>query len=206
MWSPLRYFIALFLPGWLLAAPAPVSLSDYSAQELVKYLELQPLADEGGFFRQIYLSAHTVKNADLRPSPYPAGEHPLGTVIYFLMTPEAFSALHLLATDETLLFIAGDPVDTLLLYPDGSVREITIGPDLARGHYLNFTVPAGVWQGHSIRKQGRHGYAMFNAFMSPGFTWQDFKAGHESALRAAYPSAARRIHELVRPELAPGVR
>lgn len=197
--------LALLLAAPGLAVP-PRSLSDFTAPELVKHLQLQPLAEEGGFFRQIYLSSLAVEDAALRPTG-PGQKHPLGTVIYFLMTPDAFSALHRLATDETLIHVAGDPVETLILFPDGTSRELVIGPDLARGQLLNFTVPAGCWQGHSIMIGGPHGYALFNAIMTPGFTWSDFEVGNLDSLLQTYPTApAPRIRSLVRPEPALGLR
>ena len=49
-----------------------------------------------------------------------AGERSFGTAIYFLLTPDTFSAMHRLASDEVYHFYLGDPVELLCLREDGS--------------------------------------------------------------------------------------
>ena len=76
-----------------------------TADEIKTLLKLEPLPVEGGCFRRTYASECTV---DL-----PQGQRPLGTAIYFLLEPGAFSEMHVLACDEIYHFYLGDPVEML---------------------------------------------------------------------------------------------
>jgi hypothetical protein len=62
-----------------------------------------------------------------------------------------------------------------LLHPDGSSEEVVMGPDLTAGQQVQFTVPAGVWQGGCLAEGGE--YALFGCTMAPGFTPGCFEAG-----------------------------
>ncbi len=66
-------------------------------EELIKTLGLVPHPAEGGFFVETYRAKEGMA-ADL-PSRYGA-RRDFGTAIYYLLTPETFSALHLLQSDE----------------------------------------------------------------------------------------------------------
>jgi predicted cupin superfamily sugar epimerase len=50
-----------------------------------------------------------------------------------LLTPDTFSDMHRLPTDELWLFHLGDPIELLLLHPDGRDEVVHIGTDLAAG-------------------------------------------------------------------------
>src|SRR2546423_15381517 len=96
-----------------------------TAEQLIARLQLRPLPLEGGYFRETYRSADQLSAAAL-PEGY-GRDKAAGTAIYYLLTPETFSALHRLPTDEVFHFYAGDPVLQLQLWPDGSGREIVLG-------------------------------------------------------------------------------
>ena len=75
-----------------------------------------------------------------------------GSAIYYLLTaePDCFSALHKLPTEEIYHFYLGDPVEMLLLYPDGRIERVILGQDLLGGQQVQFVVPTqcrakGVW-------------------------------------------------------------
>src|SRR5207245_2095434 len=90
-----------------------------------------------------------------------------GTAIYYLLTPDTFSALHRLPTDEVYHFYLGDPVEMLQLWPDGSGRVGTLGQDVRAGQLLQVIVPRGVWQGSRLRPGGA--FALLGTTMAPGF-------------------------------------
>ena len=68
-----------------------------------------------------------------------------GTAIYYLLTPDTFSAMPRLASDEIFHFYLGDPVEMLHLHL--SHRIILIGPNLEAGQRPQVIVPRDVWQG-----------------------------------------------------------
>lgn len=163
-------------------------------EDVVKLLGLVPLPDEGGLFRETYRAAHDVAQEAL-PVGY-AGSRSLGTAIYYLLTPELFSAIHRVRGDEIFHFYLGDPVEMLHLRSDGSGERLVLGNDLANGMRPQILVPAGLWQGAKLRDGGR--FALAGATMSPGFDSGDFELGRRPALIERYPAFSREIVELTR--------
>src|SRR5688572_15073381 len=98
-----------------------------TAEQVIAALDLKPLPMEGGFFRETHRSADRLPAAALLVRY--GREKSAGTAIYYLLTPDTFSALHRLPTDEVFHFYLGDPVQMLQLLPDGQGRLLTIGSD-----------------------------------------------------------------------------
>ncbi|MGA4850366.1 cupin domain-containing protein [Streptomyces sp. G5(2025)] len=151
---------------------------------------LRPLPVEGGLFRQIWAG------------PPDAGGRPAGTSILVLLTaaPGDFSALHRLPTDEVWHFYEGDPLELLLLTPDGTDRLAALG----RAGCVQLVVPAGTWMGARVAPdpgdgRRRCGWSLFGTTMAPGFLPQDYEGGDPDELAARYPGRARLIRQLCRP-------
>ena len=169
---------------------------DPTAQDVVRHFGLEPLPEEGGMFRQSYVAAERIARAAL-PERY-AADKPLSTAIYYLLTPEpdSFSALHALPTDEVYHFYAGDPVEMLLLHPDGHGERVRLGADFMHGQHVQYVVPRGVWQGSRLVPGG--GWALVGTTMAPGWTASDYLGGARADLAARYPEFAREIERLTR--------
>ena len=165
-----------------------------TADTVKSLLNLKPHPEEGGYFRETYRSPHTLSK-DTLPEGY-EGERSLATVIYFLLTPDTFSALHRLPTDEAFHFYLGDPVEMLHLLPDGSGRTITMGPDITNGMQLQVVVKKGVWQGSRLCAGGQ--FALLGTTMSPGFESSDYESGERKRLITDYPQFENRIRMLTR--------
>ncbi|MGH9638677.1 MAG: cupin domain-containing protein [Candidatus Acidiferrales bacterium] len=157
-------------------------------------LGLEPLPNEGGFYAQTYRSAHVLPKNSL-PASYPGDRH-LATAIYFLLTPESFSAMHKLRGDETYHFYLGDPVEMLQLKPDGTGEPILIGPQIESGMRPQHTVPGGCWLGSRLAPGGK--FALLGTTMAPGFDPADFELGNREQLSKAYPPYAALIALLCR--------
>ena len=162
-----------------------------TAEEIIQLLKLDPHPVEGGFFRETYRSQATLPAEAL---PDHGRDRSLSTAIYYLLTPKTVSAMHRLPGDEVFHFYLGDPVTMLQLWPDGSVKTVTIGNDLAKGHVPQLVVPAGVWQGSLLAEGGKH--ALLGATMAPGFDYADYVSGLRDELTARYPSAGEMIARL----------
>lgn len=171
------------------------------AGAIISCFNMQPLPIEGGVFVRTYLSAETYPGSSL-PSRYHTVDHAFGTAILMLFTEEAdsFSALHRLKTDEVYHFYLGDPIELSLLYPDGAVRTIKMGQAVLKDESVQFTVPAGVWQGSRLCAGGK--YALFGTTMAPGYHDSDFEAAERETLLLQYPHEKERIHALTRPNTA----
>lgn len=165
-----------------------------TAEEIQRLLGLTPLAHEGGFF------AETYRASEMIPAGFggidPKDARSLATAIYYLLTPETFSALHRLSGDELFHFYLGDPVEMLQLGPSGEGRVIVLGTDLAAGMRPQVLAPRGVWQGTRLLPGGR--VALLGTTMSPGFDPADFELGRREALLAEYPAQRDRIRALTR--------
>jgi predicted cupin superfamily sugar epimerase len=165
-----------------------------TAEELKRLLNLSPLAVEGGYFAQSYRAAEVVPQAAL-PTRY-GGDRIFGTAIYFLLTPDTFSALHRLKSDEIYHFYLGHPVTMLLLHPDGTSETITLGQDIRAGQRVQVAVPRASWQGSFLQPGGA--FALLGTTMAPGFDPADFELGERQALVRAYPDRRSLIEQLTR--------
>jgi predicted cupin superfamily sugar epimerase len=153
-----------------------------AADQLIAALNLAPLPHEGGFFRATWRS-------------------PTASAIFFLLTPEDFSALHRLEQDELWMFHAGDPVEHLRLDPStGAAHRVRMGPAVLSGDQPQVLVPAGSWQGARLDPAGpgRHGYALFTCTVSPPWEDRGFTLGERDPLLRAFPAEGDLIRRLTR--------
>lgn len=164
------------------------------AKQLIEHFHLSPLAGEGGLYAESYRSREHIPHAAL-PARYPEAKS-FGTAILYMLLPDDFSALHRLPTDEIYHFYLGDPVEMLLLLPDGSSRSIVLGQDVLNDQLVQCVAPAGAWQGSRLRPGGS--YALLGTTMAPGFTPADFELGNRAALLRDYPGEAGQIIRLTR--------
>lgn len=143
--------------------------------QVIQQLGLEPLLPEGGYFKRTYQSKFELPfNGESRPSM---------SAIYYLVTPESFSALHLLTTEEVYHFYGGDPLELHLVSPSGDYWVQVLGMDLESGQVPQFAVPSGYWQ-CSKQKYNSIGYSLVGTTVSPGFEFADFKlASHEDVLK-----------------------
>lgn len=126
---------------------------------------------------------------------YSSGQHISTALIgMYCDEPRSVSLFHRLSGDEVWHFYGGDPLRLVLLYPDGTSKDIIMGPDPARGQVVQFVIPAGVWQAGHMVAGGR--YSLFGCTMAPGFTGGMFEGGTREQLLAAYPGRAADIELL----------
>jgi predicted cupin superfamily sugar epimerase len=154
-----------------------------TADQIIALLNLKPHPEEGGYFVETYRSLETLSEKAL-PSRY-RGIRSFETAIYYLLTPETFSGMHRLQSDEIFHFYFGDPVEMLQLWPDGSGKVTTIGSDILNGMQPQVVIPRGVWQGARLFKDGR--FSLLGATVSPGFELVDYESGRRHELVKSYP-------------------
>ena len=165
-----------------------------SVKEIQELLNLHPLPLEGGYFAETYRSKFTLNQGSLPPGY--SGERTLSTAIYYMLTPDTFSAMHRLKGDEIYHFYLGDPAEMLILKPDGTGETLLMGQDIVSGMCLQHVVPAGVWQGSRLVPGGK--FALLGTTMAPGFHPADFELGAREELSARYRAYAKLIAVLTR--------
>ncbi|AOS44270.1 Cupin domain protein [Lacunisphaera limnophila] len=168
------------------------------AAGLISHYGMEKIPGEGAWFKVTYNSTERIPAAALPPR-YGAPRL-VGTSIYALVTREDFSAMHRLLTDEIWHFYQGDPIELLLLHPDGRSEVVTLGSDPLAGQQPQYTVLAGTWMGARPVKATPAGYAFFGCTMAPGFDYADYEPGYRDDLQKQYPAAATLIDELTRAE------
>ncbi len=152
-----------------------------NAQEVMALLGMKPHL-EGGYFCSTYVSEE--KTDDGRAA---------GSAICYLLTPDDCSAMHRLTTDEIYHFYLGDPIELLLLYPDGHGETVVLGQDILRGQRVQFVAPAGVWQGSRLMPGGEWG--LVGTTMAPGYDASAFTMADADELAKQYPDHAGSILE-----------
>jgi uncharacterized protein len=168
-----------------------------TSEQVIELLRLEPLPVEGGRYRETYRADESLETAAL-PARYD-GPRAYGGAIYYLLHGDHFSALHRLLTDEVYHYYLGQPVEMLLLYPDGRDEIVRLGTDLVAGERVQLVVPRGVWQGSRLAVS-REGFALLGTTMAPAYDQADFELGDREALIAAYPQRAELIRALTREE------
>ncbi|MBI9050838.1 MAG: cupin domain-containing protein [Anaerolineaceae bacterium] len=146
------------------------------ALAILKHFQLERLPVEGTLYKNTYVSEN--KNPDGTP---------IGTAMIGMYTETPFSAscFHCLKYDEIWHVYGGDPFNLILLYPDGSSKEVLMGSNPLNGEHIQFVVPAKVWQAGSLNPGGR--YALFGCSMAPGFSGAIFEAADQQKLIHQYP-------------------
>jgi hypothetical protein len=164
-----------------------------TAADVKRLLRLVPLEREGGCFAETYRSRATWTAGDRTGEVAP---RPLATAIYYLLEPDACSALHRLQSDEVWHFYLGDPVELLRLGPGAESHRLRLGADLAAGERPQAVVPASCWQGARLIAGGA--WALLGTSMSPGFDSADFELGRREELAARWPEQRALIEALTR--------
>ena len=169
-----------------------------SAEALIKHFNMERIPQEGPWFVLTYSSPDVFARSAL-PERY-GGSRAAGSAIIALVTKSDFSALHRLKTDEMWHYYGGDPLELLVLHPNGVGEVVVLGPDVLGGQKLQYVVPRGAWQGAMPVGKARNSYSMMGNTLSPGFDYADFEMGYRSELQKAYPQSAERIAQLTRKE------
>ncbi len=166
-----------------------------TAEQVIEILGLAPHPREGGFFLESYRSKRFIAQDAIAQYP---GARRESTAIYYLLTPTTFSRLHRLVGDEVFHHYAGDAVEMLQLFDDGSSRSVRIGKDLLRGERPQVLAPANVWQGSRLVPGGL--WALLGCTVAPGFEYQDYVDAPREFFLDRYPHESALIRALT-PEI-----
>jgi predicted cupin superfamily sugar epimerase len=120
-----------------------------TAKHIVEMLGLKP-HPTCGFVAETYRSKQKIPQQAL-PAAY-EGSRPFGSVLYFMVAPQAQIRLHCIRFDQMYHHYLGDPLEVLLLYPGGSGEVKVIGSDLAAGMRPQLFIPGSTFHISRLRK------------------------------------------------------
>src|SRR5438093_12573738 len=113
-----------------------------TAQQIIEMLGLKP-HPTCGFVAETYRAKERIADETL-PTVY-GGTRPFGSVLYFMVTPGAQIRLHRIRSDQMYHHYLGEPLEVLLLYPDGTGEIKVIGSDLSAGMRPQLFIPGGTF-------------------------------------------------------------
>lgn len=159
--------------------------NELSADEVRNLLKLEPHAT-CGFVRVTFMSKERIAPGGL-PEPFAAGR-PVGSALYFMVTPGAPVRLHRIRNDQLYHYYLGDPLEVLMLRVDGTTERSVVGPDLPGGQLVQLRIPGNTF--HTARVIGRRRWFLGASTEWPGVEPVDVEIGNVDALAAKYPEVA----------------
>jgi predicted cupin superfamily sugar epimerase len=175
-----------------LVNPAKPMPDDVAADEIRTLLKLEPNAT-CGFVRETFKSELMIAPGGL-PAPFEDGR-PLGTALYFMVTPEAPVKLHRIKNEQLYHYYLGDPIEVLLLRENGDSELLVVGPNIVGGHMLQLYIPGNTF--HTARVTGKRRWFLGASTEWPGVVPRDrdVELGDADQLAAKYPEAAADIRK-----------
>jgi predicted cupin superfamily sugar epimerase len=155
----------------------------FDAEYWISKLEMNK-HPEGGYYKEIYRSAETVKGQHL-PERF-GGERHHSTSIYFLLCNETFSAFHRIKSDELWHFYTGSAVRIHIINEAGDYSEVKLGSNPESGEVFQYVIPHGCW--FSAETAENESFALVGCTVSPGFHFDDFEMGKRDELVKKYPA------------------
>ncbi len=174
------------------AKPLPETVT---ADEIRNLLKLEPNATYG-FVRETYKSDLMIAPGGL-PAPFANGR-PLGSALYFMVTPAAPVKLHRIKNDQLYHYYLGDPIEVLLLRENGDSELIVVGPNIVGGEIVQLFIPGNTF--HTARVTGKSRWFLGASTEWPGVVpAEDVELGNVEELAAKYPESAADIRKFPEP-------
>lgn len=169
-----------------------------TAERVIEIMGLEPLPEEGGYYRETFRSPRRLAGSALGED-YSGGRDAL-TAIYFLVTAESHSAWHILPSDEVFLWHAGAPVSMLRLPAEGAADPVLLGAELTAGQRPQAVVPGHVWQACRLADPSAEpAWALLSCLVAPGFDFADFHVAtpeEVESLADRFPAEAEEVRLL----------
>jgi hypothetical protein len=172
--------------AWRKMKAGDTMTDDLTADEVRALLKLEPNAT-CGFVRQTYLSKLSIAPGGL-PAPFADGR-PLGSALYFMLSPAEPVKLHRIKNHQLYHHYLGDPIEVLMLHDDGTHTLAIVGADLRGGQRVQLFIPGNTF--HTARIIGQRRWFLGASTEWPGVVpTEDVELGDAEALAAKYPDVA----------------
>lgn len=156
--------------------------------DVMRLLALEPNAT-CGYVRLTYVSKERIAPGGL-PAPFADGR-PLGSALFFMLTPDQPVKLHRIHNHQFYHYYLGDPIEVLLMLQDGTTEQHVVGPDIKAGHKVQLFIPGGTF--HTARLAGARRWFLGGSTEWPGVEPQDVELGKADELAARFPAVAEQI-------------
>ena len=170
---------------------------ELTADQIRALLKLEPNAT-CGFVRNTYLSNQSIPAGAL-PPPF-AVARPVGSALYFMVTPTAPVRLHRIRNDQLYHYYLGGPLEVLLLHGDGTTERVVVGPDLRAGERVQLFIPGDTF--HTARLTGRRRWFLGASTECQGWC----RLTSKSAMSRNWQRNIRRSRPICAPSRTPSVR
>ncbi|MCB0411574.1 MAG: cupin domain-containing protein [Bdellovibrionales bacterium] len=161
-----------------------------TAEDIIKAMDLKPLPEEGGYYRETYRSDYGTNSARVFGIDADSDRN-ISTAIYYLISKGSFSAIHRIKSDEVFHFYAGDPIEMIQIDESGKMEKFIMGPDVLSGQQPQVVVPRGVWQ--ALRLVGDGSWGLLGTTVAPGFEFEDFEVGDRETMLELFPQHSEDI-------------
>ena len=111
------------------------------AEQWIKELDMSPLPEEGGWFKEVYRSEEYIPKDSL-PDRF-SGKRTFSTSIYYLLKSDEISAFHRIKQDEIWHFYEGSSLTIHIIDQNGAYKQIKLGRDLDSGESFQATIEKG---------------------------------------------------------------
>jgi uncharacterized protein len=165
--------------------------SALTAQEIAELLQLEPNATCGSV-RISYAARVTLPEHGLQ-APF-ARSSPIGSALYFLVTPAAPVRLHRIRNDQLYHYYLGDPLELFLLHANGSSERVIVGPDIKAGQHVQFFIPGNTF--HTARLVADGSWFLGGSTAWPGVVQGDAEIGDIEQLSRQYPDVAKELGDI----------
>ena len=159
-----------------------------TAEEIKAMLGLEP-HPTCGFVAETYRSPLKIPAGAL-PQAYES-ERPYASALYFLVSPQAQIVMHRIRSDQLYHHYLGDPLEVLMLFPEGTGAVAAVGSDLAAGERPQLFIPGGTF--HTSRLASEASFALLASTEWPGVEPPDVEHGDIEELIMAYPDFREQI-------------
>lgn len=163
-----------------------------SADDVIAALHLAP-HPTCGYVTETYRSPERIAAGGLTGA-FAAGR-PMGSALYFLVTPTHPVQWHRIRNDQLYHRYLGDALEVLTLYPSGSHALHVLGSDIAGGELLQLFIPGNTF--HAARVRTQSGWFLGASTEWPGVEPPDVETADSPELANRFPAAALQIDGFV---------
>src|SRR5215212_9292208 len=165
--------------------------AEMTSEEICNLLNLEPNATCGST-RVSFVSQQLIAAGGL-PAPFADGR-PLGSALYFLVTPDSPVRLHRIRNEQLYHYYLGDPLEVFTLHADGSSERVIVGPEIRGGERLQLRIPGNTF--HTARVIGHRRWFLGASTEWPGVVPADVEIGKIDELAGRYPAVAADLRSI----------